>query len=75
MAQYKLQVVNTSSLGEGPHWDAEKQELLYVDILNQYVHRYNPTTGEHCQVKIGKKSQIILLNFLAVQLFRIFGLS
>lgn len=28
-------------LGEGPHWDIEKQSLYYVDILNGSVHRYS----------------------------------
>lgn len=47
-----VQVVPTHMLGESPHWNAAKQELLYVDILAKDVHRYVPSTGEHTRVHI-----------------------
>ncbi|KAL8592041.1 hypothetical protein ACOMHN_060534 [Nucella lapillus] len=34
------------SVGEGPHWDDTAQTLLFVDIKNLDVHRYNTLTGE-----------------------------
>jgi sugar lactone lactonase YvrE len=32
-------------LGEGPHWDAARQELLRVDIGQGLLHRWQPDTG------------------------------
>jgi hypothetical protein len=34
-------------LGEGPVWDEREQELLFVDIIGERVHRFRPATGEH----------------------------
>jgi len=53
MSQPKVDVAIKNacgSVGEGPHWDDASQTLLYVDIKNLDVHRYNPATGED-QVK------------------------
>jgi sugar lactone lactonase YvrE len=33
-------------LGEGPVWDEREQELLFVDIVSERVHRFRPATGE-----------------------------
>ena len=33
------------SLGEGPHWDETSQNLLYVDIVEGGIHRWNSQTG------------------------------
>ena len=49
-----VQSIPTCELGEGPHWNASKQELLYVDINGQKVHRYVPATGLHTQVHINE---------------------
>ena len=49
MSNPKVEVAlknSCGSIGEGPHWDDASQLLLYVDINNLDVHRYNPTTGE-----------------------------
>ena len=49
MSQPKVEVVLKNacgSVGEGPHWDDASQSLLFVDIKNLDVHRYNTTTGE-----------------------------
>jgi len=32
-------------LGEGPHWDADRQQLYFVDIVGRRFHRFNPATG------------------------------
>jgi len=47
-----VQVINSSKLGEGPHWDGTKRELLYVDIEGSSVLRYNPVTKEQGKVTI-----------------------
>lgn len=32
-------------LGECPVWDAERQQLFFVDVYNHRVHQFDPTTG------------------------------
>lgn len=34
-----------ADLGEGPWWDAEVGELLWVDLLVGQIHRFNPSSG------------------------------
>ena len=34
-----------AELGEGPRWDASTETLLWVDIPERTVHRYDPATG------------------------------
>jgi len=56
MAKYNIQVAKGSQkcyLGEGPHWNADKQEILYVDIFGKAIHRFVPSTGESAKVTIG----------------------
>jgi len=55
MSKYSIQVAKGSQgcyLGEGPHWRADKNEILYVDIFGKAVHRYVPSTGESGKVTI-----------------------
>lgn len=33
-------------LGEGPHWDIERQSLYYIDIVEPSIQRYDSQTGE-----------------------------
>jgi sugar lactone lactonase YvrE len=40
-------------LGEGPVWDDREQELLFVDIVGERVHRFRPGTGEHSSFAAG----------------------
>lgn len=61
---YSLKVVPGSikcpqGLGEGVHWDAEKEELLYVDLTGQKVYRYVPESGECYHLKIGEIFKIL----------------
>ena len=42
------------SLGEGPHWDAGRQQLYLVDIVENTVYRYEPSTERLFSVRVGK---------------------
>ena len=57
MLKYKIDIVpvpRTGGAGEGPHWDSETRELLYVNGLEKTVHRFNPATGKEQKLLIGK---------------------
>jgi len=41
-------------VGEGPTWDAEAYKLIWIDIVGNIVHRYNPTTGEDESIDVGQ---------------------
>ncbi|WAL58077.1 SMP-30/gluconolactonase/LRE family protein [Thermocoleostomius sinensis] len=40
-------------LGECPLWDADRQLLYWVDILNHRVHEFNPSTGNDRFFEVG----------------------
>lgn len=57
MASYKIEVVESSPrsvLGEGPHWDVERQSLYYIDIYgtSQSVSRYDYNEAKTYNAKI-----------------------
>lgn len=57
MASYKIEVVESSPvsvLGEGPHWDINRQSLYYIDIYgtNQSISRYDYNEGKTYNAKI-----------------------
>lgn len=41
-------------VGEGPVWDDQSQTLIWVDIMNGRVHRYDPATGEDIFLDAGQ---------------------
>jgi sugar lactone lactonase YvrE len=43
-----------ADLGEGPTWDARAQRLIWVDITQGLVHRYDPETGRDETVDVGR---------------------
>ncbi|PQO25220.1 hypothetical protein C5Y96_25275 [Blastopirellula marina] len=49
MQTYEAQCVLDiqATLGEGPSWDATTGKLLWVDIENSLVNRFNPGSGEN----------------------------
>ena len=44
----------TPTIGEGPHWDDASQSLLFVDINDGIIYRWDQTTGKHETHKFGK---------------------
>lgn len=47
--QAKLLIDSKNTLGEGPLWDAESQEFLWVDIEECLLNFYSPETGNITQ--------------------------
>lgn len=57
MANYKVEQIPSaplSNLGEGPHWDIERQSLYYNDIYGGSIHRYDYNENKTYNCKIGK---------------------
>jgi sugar lactone lactonase YvrE len=46
---YEVKVVldAQATLGEGPHWDQERNVLYWVDILERTLHIFDPSTNEN----------------------------
>jgi sugar lactone lactonase YvrE len=67
----ELVVDAKSVLGEGPHWDADSQSLLWVDIFGNKLHRFHPGEGkleafdfdEYVTAAVPAKNGDILLTF------------
>lgn len=48
-------VTEPVGLGEGLHWDADKQLLYFVDITNSRINKFDPKTLEHTSTEVGKQ--------------------
>jgi sugar lactone lactonase YvrE len=49
----ELAVAAQCELAEGPVWDGDSQQLLWVDILPGRVHRLDPVAGTHSSFGVG----------------------
>ena len=43
-----------SEVGEGPIWDYQSRELIWIDVTQGELHRFQPDSGENRTVSIGK---------------------
>jgi len=41
-------------LGEGPVWDARKNTIYWIDILNGEIHEYKPDGKTHRTIRVGQ---------------------
>jgi sugar lactone lactonase YvrE len=44
-----------AELGEGPVWDQGAARLIWVDILGNVVHRFDPATGKDVTLDVGRR--------------------
>jgi sugar lactone lactonase YvrE len=54
MQELELVLDGGLDLGEGPIWDDERQHLVFVDIMQGDVHAFDPATGGHRVVNVGR---------------------
>jgi sugar lactone lactonase YvrE len=54
MINYKAEVCleHSAALGEGPLWDGEAKELMFVDILGSQLHRFDPVSQKVTSLKV-----------------------
>ncbi|CAG7728488.1 unnamed protein product [Allacma fusca] len=53
-------VVKGLGLGEGPHWDGNKQELYFVDVFDPSIQRYVLATGEVFKLPLPSSPSFII---------------
>lgn len=51
--EFELVLDCRANLGEGPVWDERTNTLVWVDLMAQDVHRYDPATGQDDAVNVG----------------------
>jgi sugar lactone lactonase YvrE len=54
LAQVELVLDARAELAEGPCWLADRERLLWVDIMAGHLHLLDPATGEHRIVEVGQ---------------------
>jgi sugar lactone lactonase YvrE len=50
----EVAIAAEATLGEGPVWDRDTETLVWVDILGDRVHRFDPSTGEDIHLQTGR---------------------
>jgi sugar lactone lactonase YvrE len=43
----------SAEVGEGPLWDSDSQELIFIDVTKGAVHRFNPLDQRLSSLQIG----------------------
>jgi sugar lactone lactonase YvrE len=54
LPKVELVVDARALLGEGPHWDVEKQRLYWLDLLGGRLHEYDPVSGQDDSRDLGQ---------------------
>ena len=42
-----------AEVGEGPIWDSQSRELIFVDVTRGSIHRFNPSNSQVDSINIG----------------------
>ena len=59
--------------GEGPYWEEKTKCLVYVDITQNDVHRWNSITNEDCVLHLGLTCLIVVKAFIIISISGING--
>jgi sugar lactone lactonase YvrE len=59
--QVELAVDAKAALGEGPHWDADQQQLYWVDIEQEQLHVHDPSGDADTVYDVGCKTGAAVL--------------
>lgn len=51
--EFELVLDSRAHLGEGPLWDEDAGELLWVNLIRGELHRFDPATGVDTQLRAG----------------------
>lgn len=51
--EVELALDSRSHLGEGPVWDEQAQQLIWVNLIKGEVHRFDPATGTDSHLAVG----------------------
>lgn len=58
-AAVEVVVASEDRLGEGPYWCPETRSLLWCDILDNELHRFDPETRKHSTIRTAEKVHAI----------------
>ena len=50
---FELALKLDAEVGEGPLWDSDKGELVFIDVTQGKIHSFNPITGNLDSLSIG----------------------
>lgn len=50
--RYEVVLPQQFLLGEGPLWDAKRNCICWIDILNGMIHEFEPSSGTHHEIEL-----------------------